>query len=41
MLPLAAPSEFASIARRIEGFEFDAFDFNDQWLPVTWRVRAP
>ncbi|MCK9485867.1 MAG: ABC transporter substrate-binding protein [Dehalococcoidia bacterium] len=47
MFPLTAPSEYASLAEGVRGYEFDAFDFNagilaSQWEgPATPSVAAP
>ncbi len=40
MFPIAAPVERASLRADIEGFEWDAYDFNRRWLSARWSVGA-
>ena len=40
MLPLSVPLERVSIARRVGGYEFDAYGFNESWLVARWSVDA-
>jgi len=38
MFPLAAPPEYASLAQEVDGYDFDAFEFNDGRLSSQWRL---
>lgn len=40
MFPIAAPTEAASIRAGIEGFEWDAYDFNPRWLAARWSIAS-
>lgn len=40
MLPIAAPTEYATAAPRVRGYEFDAYDFNGGWLAAGWNVTT-
>jgi peptide/nickel transport system substrate-binding protein len=40
MFPIAAPNEAASLRAGIEGFEWDAYDFNRRWLAARWSVAG-
>src|SRR5690606_6908285 len=40
MFPIAAPNEVASLRNGIEGFEWDAYDFNRRWLAARWSKAA-
>lgn len=38
ILPLSAPPDHATVAAAVQGFEFDAFEFNTTWNAGTWRL---
>jgi len=40
MIPLVTPVEVASVGPRVDGYEFDAFDFNAGWLGAEWQRPA-
>ena len=40
MFPLVTPIESASVGQRVEGYAFDAFDFNTGWLAAGWERPA-
>ncbi len=40
MFPLVTPVEVASIASRVGGYRFDAYDFNPGWLAAEWERPA-
>jgi ABC-type transport system substrate-binding protein len=40
MFPLVTPIEVASIGSRVNGYRFDAFDFNPGWLAAEWERPA-
>ncbi len=39
MFPIWSRLERASIAKRVQGFEFGAYGFNASWLAAGWRVE--
>ena len=39
MLPLSVPLERVSLARRVGGYRFDAYGFNESWLVARWSVE--
>ena len=41
MFPIWSRLERASIAKRVQGFEFAAYGFNASWLAAGWRVEDP
>lgn len=41
MLPLSAPVEYALVNPLVEGFEWDAYGFNERWLAARWTVGQP
>ena len=41
MFPIWSRLERASIAKRVQGFEFAAYGFNVRWLAAGWRVEDP
>jgi ABC-type transport system substrate-binding protein len=40
MFPLSTPPDYASVADRVSGFAFDAFEFNLGWLVAEWRFAS-
>ena len=40
MFPIVAPNETASIREGIDGFEWDAYDFNRRWLAARWSMAG-
>lgn len=38
MFPLVTPVEYLSLAPRVRGYEFGAFEFNRTWLSGDWRL---
>jgi ABC-type transport system substrate-binding protein len=41
MFPIWSRPERASVASRVDGYEFGAYDFNASWLSAGWRVDDP
>ncbi len=38
MFPLSAPFEYTLVDARVQGFEWDAYGFNEGWLAARWNV---
>lgn len=41
MIPLAAPRQYASLQPGVEGFEYDAYAFNESYLASGWTGPVP
>ena len=40
MLPLVTPYDVASLAQKVVGYAFNAFEFNSAWLAGQWKWRT-
>ena len=40
LLPLTSPPDYATVASAVQGFEFDAFEFNTTWNAAAWRLNG-
>ena len=40
LLPLTSPPDYATVAPSVQGFEFDAFEFNTTWNAAAWRLNG-
>ncbi|MFA7296140.1 MAG: ABC transporter substrate-binding protein [Dehalococcoidia bacterium] len=40
LLPLTSPPDYVTVAPTVQGFEFDAFEFNTTWNAAAWRLNG-